>query len=149
MEENVTIYRPRKSIIGGGLVILVIVFFGLTLPLLIAGLPVPTQKLLGLGMFWLMGIALTILPLGFKLEVGDSYVKTYFFGIRIRKLNASDVQAVEYGNIFRLGGLGMGKGIKIWEKTSKGSKYFSIGESAYGEEAIAHAKRVMGGQIKG
>ncbi len=141
---SIKIYKSKKSMTGGGLVVLAIVFFGLTLPLIVAGLPVPSEKIFGLSVFWLLGIALTILPLGFKLEVSDDFVRTSFFGIRLRELHPSNIQVLEYGNLFRFGGLGVGKGLKGWETTANGgNKYFSIGESAYGKDAIIHAKRVL------
>ncbi len=141
MENNVTIYKAKRSIMGGGLVVLAIVFFGLTFPLLVAGLPVATQKLFALAGFWLVGIALTLLPLGFRLEIGENYVKSYFFGLTISNVQSSDVQVIVYGNLF-LGGLG-GKGITYRVMINGKSKAYSIGEVVYGKKAIAHAKRVL------
>jgi hypothetical protein len=43
----------------------------------------------------------------------------------------------------RFGGLGYGKGLKGWEKTKFGRKYFSLGEQFYGAEAIADARRAL------
>jgi hypothetical protein len=48
---------------GAGLVVIVLVFCGLTLPLIIQGTPVSTGRLLGLISFWEIGIVLTIAPL--------------------------------------------------------------------------------------
>jgi hypothetical protein len=47
MNANVTLYKPRLSVMGGGLVIFPLLFFGLTLPLIIEGAPVPMEQLLG------------------------------------------------------------------------------------------------------
>jgi RHS repeat-associated protein len=148
---NATIYKPKLSAMGGGLFVLAILFFGLTLPLIIEGAPVPIERLLGLAMFWVIGIALTIVPVSFKLEVGDDYITTCFAGFRMKKIYASDVKKIKYENITAWG-ISMGKGIKIWTKDD-GKRGFvikptwafdaSIGESAYGEEAIAHARRVL------
>ena len=127
---------------GGGFIVLVIIFFGLTLPLLVAGLPVENGKILALIGFWLVGIACTILPLGFRLEVGADYVKSYFLGILISNTHSSNVLAVAHGNLFlgRLGGEGL-----IYRTLINGrSKTYSIGEIIYGKEAIAHAGRVLG-----
>jgi hypothetical protein len=41
------------------------------------------------------------------------------------------------------GGLGYGKGLKGWEKTRRGRRYFSIAEAPYGKQAIEHAKHVL------
>ena len=130
MGKDVTIYKPRffLSLING-LVLLAFIFFLLTLPVLVAGVPIESGKLLGLGGFWLMGIILSLAPLGFRLEVEDNHVRTYFIGFCTRDLQPSNIQVLEYGNLFRAGGLGVGKGLKGWEKTKRGnSKYFSIGE---------------------
>src|SRR5215471_6286939 len=114
MENNNKIYKPKKSVMGGGLVVLAVIFFGLTLPLIVEGSPVEIEKLLGLVGFWLLGIILTLIPFLFKLEVGRDYVKSYFLGFCIRDVRASNVQALEYGNLMRVGGLGYGKGLKGW-----------------------------------
>ncbi len=121
---------------------LAIVFF-LTLSTFTSGAPVNAGQLEGLGGFWLLGIASITLPFGFKLEVSSDYIATYFLGVRVKTLRASNIQSLTYANIFGFGGLGAGKGLRIWEKTARGGKYFSIGESVYGKEAIEHAKRVL------
>jgi hypothetical protein len=46
--HDVTVYKVNKSTMWGGLLILVIIFFGLALPLLIGGGPISTEKLIGL-----------------------------------------------------------------------------------------------------
>ena len=143
MAENIKIYRARKSVMGGGLVVLAILFFGLTLPLIIEGSAVEERKLLGLGIFWIVGILLTVVPLGANLEVGEDYVKTYLFGFTTTpKIRASDVQVLVHGNLFH-GGLGFGKGINFRALRDGRSKAFSISEAIYGKEALAHAKRVL------
>lgn len=128
---------------GGGLIILVLVFFGLTLPLLVAGLPVPLGQQLGLAGFWVLGIVLTFAPLGGRLEIGDNYIKTYFFGIATTpEIYRSDIEVITYGNMF-IGGMGFGKGIKFRALIGGRSRAYSIGEIIYGKEAIAHARRVL------
>jgi hypothetical protein len=67
--KDVRVYRPPLSVMGGGLIVLGIVFFGLTLPLIIEGAPVEAKRLLGFAGLRLIGIAATIYPLGFQLEV--------------------------------------------------------------------------------
>lgn len=125
-----------------GLVLLFIIFFGLTLPLLVDGEPIDQKKLFGLISFWLIGIIVTLAPFGFRLEIGDNYVKTSFLGFCTRNLLSSNVQSVEYGSLLR-GGLGAGKGLKGWEKIDGKSKYFSIEEKFWGKEAIEHAKKSL------
>lgn len=151
VDEDVTVYKPRLSVIGGGLVALAILFFGLTLPLIIEGASVPMGQLLGLAGFWLIGIAVTVVPLGFKLEVGDDYIKTYFAVFMIKEISSSDVENIKYENITAWG-IPVGKGIKIWIRDTSRSGFSikpkwafdaSIGESVYGKEAIAHARRVL------
>jgi hypothetical protein len=126
---------------GGGLTMLAIVFFGLTLPLIVEGAPLEMKKLMALAGFWAMGIVLTILPLLWKLEVGQDYVKTYFLGFCVMNVRSSDVQVLVYGNLF-VGGLG-GKGLTFRALTRGRSKAYSIGEAFYGKEAIAHVRRVL------
>ena len=70
-KDGVTIYSANRSATGAGLFIIAIVFFGLTLPQLLEGSAIPMRELIGLESFWLIGIALTVIPLGAKLEVGE------------------------------------------------------------------------------
>jgi hypothetical protein len=149
---NITIYKPKLSVMGGGLVIFPLLFFGLTLPLIIEGAPVPLEQLLGLATFWLLCIALTVVPLGARLEVGEDYIKSYLFGFTTTpKIHRSDVDQIRYENLTAWG-ISLGKGIKIWRKDAGRSQFSikpkwafdaSIGESAYGKEAIDHARRVL------
>lgn len=150
MDQNILlVYKPRKSLMASGLAMLVLIFFGLTLPLLVDRVPAEKGKIIGLTVFWLIGIGLTLLPFAFKLEVGNDFVRTSFFGFKVRELHSKDIQVLEYGNILRLGGLGAGRGLKGWEGTKRGgSRYFSLGEAAYGKEAISHAKRVLEQKLK-
>jgi hypothetical protein len=137
---------------GRGLVIFPLLFFGLTLPLIIEGAPVPLEQLLGLATFWLLCIALTVVPLGARLEVGEDYIKSYLFGFTTTpKIHRSDVDQIRYENLTAWG-ISLGKGIKIWRKDAGRSQFSikpkwafdaSIGESAYGKEAIDHARRVL------
>jgi hypothetical protein len=141
--SDVTFYKARKSVMGGGLVVLAIVFFGLTLPLIVEGAMIPTTKLLGLISFWVLGLLLTFVPLGAKLEVGKDYIKTYLFNFTTTsKISASEIQVLNYGNVFR-GGLGYGKGISFRALKNGNSKAYSISEAIYGKDAVAHAKRVL------
>ncbi len=146
MDSNITIYRPKKSVIAGGLIVLAITLL-LTISTFTSRIPVSLGQLEGLAGFWLLGIASITLPFGFTLEIGPDYMATYFLGLRINKLYASDVQSLKYGNIFGFGGLGAGKGLRIWKQTPKGRRYVSVGESMYGKDAIAHAKRVLGRKL--
>jgi hypothetical protein len=139
--EEVTVYRPPVSVMGGGLIVLAIVFFGLTLPLIIEGVPVEAKRLLGLAGLWLIGIAATIYPLGFQLEIGRDYVHGRLFGITISNVRSSDVQAIKYGNLY-FGSLG-GKGLTFSAVVNGRSKTYTVGEIIYGKEAIEHARLVL------
>jgi hypothetical protein len=141
--EEITIYKVNKAMMGGGLVALVIVFLGLTIPIIVQGTPVPAGQLYGLAGFWVIGIVLTIVPLCFRMEIDNDSVRSFFLGFMIRDLHASNIQSIEYTNLKGWGVLSFGKGLKGWEKTGRGSKYFSIGDNAYGKEAIDHARRVL------
>jgi hypothetical protein len=145
METNdVTVYKVNKSTMWGGLFILVIIFFGLTLPLLIGGSPISTEKLVGLIGFSIMGILLIVVPLCFRMEIDKDSVKAYFLNFQIRDLRPSNIQSLEYTNLMGWGVLPFGKGLRGWEKTKTGGrKYFSIGEGAYGKVAIEHAQRIL------
>lgn len=143
MKTNMTIYKARKSTMGGGLVVLIIVFFGLSLPLIIEAGSVEIPKLVGLGSFWVLGILLTVVPLGARLEVGEDYIKTYLFGfVTTPKICSSDVEELVHGNLFH-GGLGFGKGVSFRAVIGGKSKVYKIGEIIYGKKAIEHVKRVL------
>jgi len=97
---------------------------------------------IGIVLFWACGLAITILPFGFTLEVGDDYIKSYFFGFGYGKIGSSDIQALEYGDLFH-GNLGFGEGLIIRYIVNGQSKTTSIGERAYGKGAIEEVKRVL------
>jgi RHS repeat-associated protein len=143
-DEEVTVYKPPLSVMGDGLIVLGIVFVGLTLPLIIEGAPVVATKLMALGGFWLLGIVLTLYPLGFELEVGSDYVRSSLYGLTISDVRSSDVRAVVYGNLF-FGSLG-GKGLTYRTVINGRSKTYTVGEIIYGKEAIEHARRVLLGE---
>ncbi len=137
------IYKPNKTYnLINGLVLLLIIFLGLTLPVIVENIPLDDNKLFGLIGFWIIGIIITVVPFSFKLEVGEDYIKSFFLGFCIRNLKSSNVTLVEYGNLFR-GGLGYGKGLKGWENVNGRNKYFSYGEKFWGKEAIGDIKQVL------
>lgn len=141
--NTVKIYKPKKQFLWAVLVIFLIVFFGLTLPRLIDG-TLDSQRIQGLALFYLLILILFLAPFLSRLEIGKDYIKTFLLGIPLSKIAASDVLSIDYGNLMRFGGLGYGKGIKIWVKKKNGGKqYYDLGEKFYGKEAIAHAKRVL------
>jgi hypothetical protein len=144
-----TSYKSKKTTMRAGLVVIVLLFFGLTLPLIIQGTTVPMGQLIGLGGFWFLGIMLTVLPLGLRLDVGAEHVKIYLFGLLTRDVCASNVQSVEYATLTAWGLFGLGKGLKGWEKTKTGRKYFSIGENTYGKTAIENVRRVLDSKAAG
>jgi amino acid permease len=137
------IYKVRKNqYLWGGL------FFGIILIALSISLigegSIERTKFLGLIGFWIIAIVLTLAPFGFKLEVGEDYVKTFFLGFCLRYLKRENIEIIECGNLMRGGGLGYGKGLKGWERTKRGNrKYFSIGEDAYGKGAMKGIARAL------
>jgi hypothetical protein len=139
MTKEISTYRGNKYYTLPLLVAPIV----LLVPLLESGGPITGMKLFGYCLLSGISVGVALAPLGFKLEIGDDYVKTLFCGFCLRTLHASRIRVVAYGNLFR-GGLGYGKGLNGWERLPSGrSKYFSIGEKAYGKEAIVHAKRVL------
>lgn len=104
---------------------------------------VPLNEWMGLSIFWLIGIIVLFVPCTLKIKIVEDGIETYFLNFRTNKIYSSNVQSIEYGNLFH-GGLGVGKGIKIWTKKNSGSlTYYSIGEKAYGEEALLEIKKVL------
>jgi len=148
MENDVTIYKAKKSNMSGGLFVLAIFFFGFTLPAIIVGELPPQRELIGQVIFLLGGIFLTVIPLGASMEVGRDYVKWRVFGIRTSYLRAADIEEIHYTKIIRWAVVGMGNGLAGWAKASYGHKYFSFSETWFGKEAIMHAKRVLESGLK-
>lgn len=143
MENKVTVYKAKKSFLWGVLFLFLLVFLGLTLPRLIEG-TFESHHIKGLLGFYAIISILALVPFVSKLKVWEDHVETYFLGFRTSNIHSSDILVIEYGNLMRFGGLGYGKGIKVWAKTKSGRKrYFDVGENMYGKEAIAHAKRVL------
>lgn len=141
--DDVTIYRPKKSFLWAVFAIFLIVFFGLTLPRLLEG-SLETRHIQALGGFYLMTLIFGLAPFLSKLEVGKDYVRAFPFGFPGNYIRASEIIVLEYGNLMRFGGLGYGKGLKIWVQTKSGSrKYYDIGELFYGKEAVDHVRRVL------
>ncbi|MEK7564321.1 MAG: hypothetical protein AAB510_01995 [Patescibacteria group bacterium] len=134
-------YKIKKSHILGNSIFLI---FPLVMTLIILTEEGGAQQneWIGVGIFWLIGVLVLVLLSGSKMEVGTDYIRPYFFGFPRRKIEASNIEVLEYGNLFR-GGLGVGKGLKMWVKTSKGRKALTVGEKAYGKEAIDHMKSVL------
>jgi hypothetical protein len=79
---------------------------------------------------------------GICLRVEKDHVRSYLLHFRLSDVDSSNVQAVEYGNLYR-GGLGFGKGLNYRALVKGKSRAYSIGEKFYGKEAIAHAKGVL------
>jgi hypothetical protein len=100
------------------------------------------NRLVGFVLFLLITLIIILIPLGARLDVGDDFVRTRLFGFRLLELHPSNIQVMTYGNLFR-GGLGYGKGLNIRAIIKGKSRSTSIGEKLYGEEAVAHAKRVL------
>lgn len=145
MENEIKIYRVKKSNLSPGIFVLTLVLLGLTLPALTSGEPLSRGQLIGQIIFLSLGVFLTLVPLVAKFEIGKDYVKVYFFGVCIDTLQASDIESVKYGKVVRWGAVGMGNGLTGWVSTKRGRRYFSFSESGYGKDAILHAKRVLEG----
>ena len=139
-------YKIKKSYILGNCIFLI---FPLVMVLIILTEEGGAQQneWLGVVIFWLFGILALLFLSGSSMEVGTDYVRPYFFGYPRKKIEASNIEVLEYGNLFR-GGLGVGKGLKMWVKTSKGRKALTIGEKAYGKEAIQHIKSVLESKLQ-
>jgi hypothetical protein len=142
MEDKIAVYGIKKSNMFGGLFVLALLFFGVTLPSIISGDSI-SQLIEQQGPLWLLGIVLTLVPLGGRFEVGNDYVKAYFFGIGVDTLRASDIETIKYGRVKRWGVVGMGNDLMGSVKTKHGHRYFSFSEAGYGKEAIMHAKRAL------
>jgi hypothetical protein len=76
------------------------------------------------------------------MEVGKDYIGIYFFGFSLGATQASDVEIVDYGNLF-VGGLGFGKGLRYRARVGARSKWYSLGEKFWGREAFSHARRIL------
>lgn len=148
MENDVTIYKAKKSQMSGGVFLIILLFFGFMLPTIISGNPLSQRQIVGQSIFWALAIILTILPLGTRMEVGKDYVKWHVFGIRTSYLRAADIEEIHYTKIIRWAVVGMGNGLAGWAKSSYGHKYFSFSETWFGKEAIMHAKRVLESDLK-
>ena len=98
--QHVTIYRANRFYS------LPILIFPLLLSVVtfVSDVPPKPNEIHGLVGFWIIGLVLTIVPFGGRLAVSDSYVRAFFFGIPIKTIEASRVQVVVYGDLFR-GGL--------------------------------------------
>lgn len=98
-----------------------------------------------LAVLWLYapGIAFTVLPLCFKLEVGNDYVKMYFGGISYGYTRSSDVKTLAYKDLTIFGGFKIGKGIYFERVVNGKHDVRSIGELYFGAEAVAAAKRAL------
>jgi hypothetical protein len=96
--------------------------------------------------FWLLGLVLAAAPFGFKLEVGDDHVASYFLGFFLGTTQAADVEIINYENLF-VGGLGFGKGLRYRARVGAKSKWYSLGEKFWGREAFSHARRILESQV--
>lgn len=146
MQEE-TIYKSKKSLIFGGLILIIFVLLAFAFPLAIQDGPVSKNELFGVTLFLIVSIVLAIVPLGGKLEVGKDYIKSSFFGLKADEVRANDVEKIVYGNVIA-GGLGFGKGIKFWVSKDGKKRLHSLSEMTYGKEAIMHIKQVLEAGLK-
>ena len=114
----------------------------LTLLAFNSDIPIDTGKLIGIIGFWLIGLLLTLIPVIGYIKVNKNYVENYFLSFRIWKITPSDVQRLEYGNLFR-GGLGYGKGLTLTVRVNGKKKKFNIGEKIYGKDAVEDIRKVL------
>ncbi len=135
-------YKIRKNYILGNSILLVFPLL-LTLITIFEGNTSTSNEWIGIVFFWLLCVLVTFVPALFSIKVGNSFIETYFLNFRTKRVQVADVEVIEYGNLFR-GGLGVGKGLKIWVRNPSGSRsYRSIGEKAYGKEAITHIRKIL------
>lgn len=114
----------------------------LTIVLILENDQVKIRELVGLGGFWLIALILVFMPFFSRLEIKNGVVQTYIFNFRILELHSSDIQSMNYGNLFH-GGLGYGKGLNIRAIINGKNRTTSIGEKFWGKEAIKHVKRAL------
>ena len=126
---------------------LIILFFPLlfTIAIILDGEASPY-----LFLIWIPFLLLILIPLGYKLEVGDNFIRNSFLGFSTMKLSSGDVQSINYGGIGLWGGvypsrsITHGKGLAILASVNGISKTYGLSEKLYGKEAIEHVKRVLG-----
>ena len=136
-----TIYRAKYSYIFTNSLIFILPLL-LTIVTLTEGSAATSNEWIGLCGFWVIVVIITFIPLAFKLEVNDDFVKSYLFGFLMITLTSSNVKSVTYRNLFK-GGLGFGKALIMYADVNGRRKRFSMGERLYGKEAINHVKNVL------
>ncbi|MBI4118578.1 MAG: hypothetical protein HY455_03530 [Parcubacteria group bacterium] len=139
MSTNIKVYKANKYYTIA--LLFVPIFLGVVF--LLGDNPMTTEKWIGFSILSGMAILIALIPFAGKLEVGSNYARTYFLNFPVTTIQISDVQAIQYGKLFR-GGLGYGNGLNIRFVVNGKSKFTSIGENLYGIEAIAHVSRVLG-----
>ncbi len=141
MKIGVKIYKVKTSYILGNAAILVFPFLMTVVTFTEAESPA-NGELIGLLIFWLLATLPTLFLMGAKIEVASEYVRPYILWLPRAKINKSSVQKIEYGNLL-FGGLGVGKGIKIYFDNGSVTKRISIGVDAYGEKVIEDVKKAL------
>ena len=137
MDNTIKIYKAKKYYNIGLLIIPLL----LVIPLLEGG-GFDSRKLLGYSIFAFVGGLLVALPLAMKLEVKQNTVKSYLFGFQVREIRASEVQSINYTNLFH-GGLGFGKGLVVQVKKKGVNTRMSIGEKLFGKQAIEDVRQAL------
>lgn len=107
------------------------------------------ERSLFLFLIWIPFLVLILIPLGYKLEVGDNSTRESFLGFSTMKLYSKDVQSINYGKIGIWGAINPskplthGKGLAILASPKGVSKTYGLSEKLYGKEAVEYVKQAL------
>lgn len=104
-----------------------------------------------LALFWGLFLVPVFLPLAYKLEVGNNFVKKSFLGFNTMNVSSKNVESSNYGGIglwdtvYSSGrnDIVHGKGLAILAHVDGARKTYGISEKLYGEEAIRHVREIL------
>lgn len=98
---------------------------------------------------WLIFLAATLIPKGYKLEIEGNFIQESFCGIKIKKFQLMNVQSVSYGKVslfefvYPVFSVIHGKGVVILANIKGNRKIYSLSEKLYGEEALEQLKLIL------
>ncbi len=101
-----------------------------------------SQSLMLLCLAWIFSLVLLLLPLLYKLEVGENFIRKSFLGIITAEFSPDKVESVSYGGIALWNGIYPnrsvvhGKGLAILVNMKGVRKVYGFSEKLYGKEAI-------------
>jgi hypothetical protein len=100
-------------------------------------------------LIWIPFLSYTITSLGYKLELGDNFVRESFLGFTTMKLYSANVESIKYGGVGLWGGLYgkitiHGNGLAILVYANGERKVYGISEKLYGKKAIEDLKKTLG-----